>query len=94
MFDSTWLINAGDIMTLNNYSDYLSLRNEHLDKAEKMISTALSADPNNSTFWILTLGSCLKVKIILWLNFICVQLLRTRRTQVEFYMNTMEIFYS
>ena len=58
MFDSTLLINPGDIMTLNNYSYYLSLRNEHLDKAEKMISTALSADPNNSTFldtyaWVL-----------------------------------------
>lgn len=58
MFDSALLINPGDIMTLNNYSYYLSLRNEHLDKAEKMISTALSADPNNSTFldtyaWIL-----------------------------------------
>ena len=51
-------VNPGDIMTLNNYSYYLSLRNEHLDKAEKMISTALSADPNNSTFldtyaWVL-----------------------------------------
>ena len=58
MFDSTLLINPGDIMTLNNYSYYLSLRNEHLDKAEKMILTALSADPNNSTFldtyaWVL-----------------------------------------
>ena len=58
MFDSTLLINPGDIMTLNNYSYYLSLRDEHLDKAEKMISIAISADPNNSTFldtyaWVL-----------------------------------------
>jgi len=58
MFDSTLLINPGDIMTLNNYSYYLSLRDEHLDKAEKMISIAISADPSNSTFldtyaWVL-----------------------------------------
>lgn len=58
MFDSTLLINPLDIMTLNNYSYYLSLRNEHLDKAEKMITAALGVDPNNSTFldtyaWVL-----------------------------------------
>ena len=57
------LINPGDIMTLNNYSYYLSLRNEHLDKAEKMISTALSADPNNSTLLDTYAWPCLKVKL-------------------------------
>ena len=58
MFDSAIAINPNDIMTLNNYSYYLSLRNERLNQAEKMISTALSADPNNATFldtyaWVL-----------------------------------------
>lgn len=58
MFDSAIAINPNDIMTLNNYSYYLSLRNERLDYAEKMISAALSADPNNATFldtyaWVL-----------------------------------------
>ena len=58
MFDSAIAINQNDIMTLNNYSYYLSLRNERLNQAEKMISTALSADPNNATFldtyaWVL-----------------------------------------
>ena len=52
MFDSAIAINPNDIMTLNNYSYYLSLRNERLDYAEKMISAALSADPNNATFQI------------------------------------------
>lgn len=58
MFDNALAINPNDIMTLNNYSYYLSLRNERLDVAEKMISHALSADPNNGTFldtyaWVL-----------------------------------------
>lgn len=58
MFDNALAINPNDIMTLNNYSYYLSLRNERLDVAEKMISRALSADPNNATFldtyaWVL-----------------------------------------
>ena len=58
MFDSAIAINPNDVMTLNNYSYYLSLRNERLDYAEKMISAALSADPNNATFldtyaWVL-----------------------------------------
>ncbi|WP_292265074.1 tetratricopeptide repeat protein [Butyricimonas sp.] len=58
MFDSAIAINPNDIMTFNNYSYYLSLRNERLNQAEKMISTALSADPNNATFldtyaWVL-----------------------------------------
>lgn len=58
MFDSALAINPNDIMTLNNYSYYLSLRGERLDYAEKMISAALSADPNNATFldtyaWVL-----------------------------------------
>lgn len=58
MFDSALAINPNDIMTLNNYSYYLSLRNERLNQAEKMISAALSIEPNNATFldtyaWVL-----------------------------------------
>lgn len=58
MFDDALKINPGDIMTLNNYSYYLSLRKERLEEAEKMITVALSVEPNNSTFldtyaWVL-----------------------------------------
>lgn len=58
MFDEVLKINPNDIMTLNNYSYYLSIRNERLNDAERMSAKTVSADPNNPTFldtyaWVL-----------------------------------------
>ncbi len=57
-FDKALELKPNFIEVLNNYSYFLSLRNEKLDKAEKMSSLSNSLSPNNSTFldtyaWIL-----------------------------------------
>lgn len=58
MFDKVLMINPNDILVLNNYAYYLSLKNERLDLAEKMSSKAVALEPNNSTYldtyaWVL-----------------------------------------
>lgn len=47
-----------DPFILNNYSYYLALRKEHLDKAERMAAQVVKENPNNSTYldtyaWVL-----------------------------------------
>lgn len=58
MFDNALNIDPNDGLILNNYAYYLSLRNEHLDKAERMSSQAVSLEPGNGTYldthaWVL-----------------------------------------
>lgn len=58
MFDNVLKINPDDILTLNNYAYYLSLRNENLSLAEKMSSKAVAMESDNSTYldtyaWVL-----------------------------------------
>jgi tetratricopeptide (TPR) repeat protein len=50
--------NPSNYLVLNNYSYYLALRKEHLDKAEAMASKAVKADPENASYldtyaWVL-----------------------------------------
>lgn len=58
MFDKVLEINPNDILVLNNYAYYLSLRDENLSLAEKMSSKAVSMESDNSTYldtyaWVL-----------------------------------------
>lgn len=58
MFDEVLKINPADIIVLNNYAYYLSLREERLDLAEKMSSKAVSMESDNPTYldtyaWVL-----------------------------------------
>lgn len=58
MFDRVLEMNPDDILVLNNYAYYLSLRNENLSLAEKMSSKAVSMESDNSTYldtyaWVL-----------------------------------------
>lgn len=58
MFDNVLKINPNDILVLNNYAYYLSLRNEKLDLAERMSSQAVSMESDNGTYldtyaWVL-----------------------------------------
>ena len=58
MFDRVLEINPNDILVLNNYAYYLSLRNENLSLAEKMSSKAVSMESDNPTYldtyaWVL-----------------------------------------
>lgn len=58
MFDKVLLINPNDVLVLNNYAYYLSLRNERLDQAERMSSKAVSMESDNATYldtyaWVL-----------------------------------------
>lgn len=58
MFDQVLKMNPDDIVVLNNYAYYLSLRNERLDLAEKMSSKAVSMESENPTYldtyaWVL-----------------------------------------
>lgn len=58
MFDEVLKINPDDVLVLNNYAYYLSLRNERLDLAEKMSSKAVSMESDNPTYldtyaWVL-----------------------------------------
>lgn len=43
-------IDPSNAYVLNNYSYYLSLRNEQLEKAEKMAQKALDSDPANTSY--------------------------------------------
>ena len=57
-YDKVLSINPDNSIVLNNYSYYLSLRSEQLDKAEKMAGKAVELDPYNQnnldTFaWVL-----------------------------------------
>ena len=57
-YDSALVYNKDNIMCLNNYAYYLSLRNEDLDKAEEMSFRTIKAEPDNKTYldtyaWIL-----------------------------------------
>lgn len=57
-YDKALEINPYNLHILNNYSYYLSLQNKDLDRAEKMSSLAVKAEPTNSTFldtyaWVL-----------------------------------------
>ncbi|MCM1032095.1 MAG: tetratricopeptide repeat protein, partial [Oscillibacter sp.] len=58
MFDKVLEINPNNILVLNNYAYYLSLRNENLSLAEKMSSKAVSMESDNPTYldtyaWVL-----------------------------------------
>lgn len=58
MFDKVLEVNPNDILVLNNYAYYLSLRDENLSLAEKMSSKAVSMESDNSTYldtyaWVL-----------------------------------------
>lgn len=57
-FDEVLVINPNDAFTLNNYAYFLSLRNDQLEKAEKMSKRSNMLVENNSSFldtyaWIL-----------------------------------------
>lgn len=58
MYEKAIGINPQNTHVLNNYSYYLSLKRQDLDKAEKMSSLTVKAEPTNPTFldtygWIL-----------------------------------------
>lgn len=57
-YDSAMVYNPENIMLLNNYAYYLSLRAEQLDRAEEMSYRTVRAEPTNKTYldtyaWIL-----------------------------------------
>ncbi|MFH0895009.1 MAG: tetratricopeptide repeat protein [Bacteroidota bacterium] len=57
-YDKSLALNPKNPYLLNNYSFYLSLRGEKLDKAESMAKSANEMNPNNSSFldtwaWVL-----------------------------------------
>lgn len=57
-FNKALVINPKDVYVLNNYSYYLSVRGDSLDKAEKMSLLSNQLEPDNSSFqdtygWIL-----------------------------------------
>ncbi|RME16839.1 MAG: hypothetical protein D6799_04505 [Bacteroidetes bacterium] len=57
-FEYALTINPDNALVLNNYAYYLALRNEKLDKAEKMSKRSLEISPDNPNFldtyaWIL-----------------------------------------
>jgi tetratricopeptide (TPR) repeat protein len=57
-YDKALALDPDNSYVLNNYSYYLSLRNENLDKAEKMARRANELDPKNANFqdtfaWVL-----------------------------------------
>ncbi len=47
-YDNVLKLNPENAIVLNNYSYYLSLRNEHLDKAKNMAKKSVEIDPYNS----------------------------------------------
>ena len=47
-YDKVLILNPENTIVLNNYSYYLSLRSENLDKAEKMAQKSVEMDPYNS----------------------------------------------
>ena len=57
-YDSALVYNKDNILALNNYAYFLSLRKEDLDKAEQMSYRTIKAEPDNITYldtyaWIL-----------------------------------------
>lgn len=57
-YDSALVYNKDNVLCLNNYAYYLSLRNEYLDKAEEMSYRTIKVEPDNRTYldtyaWIL-----------------------------------------
>ncbi|HBX49826.1 MAG: hypothetical protein A2275_06765 [Bacteroidetes bacterium RIFOXYA12_FULL_35_11] len=57
-FDNLIKLDPENILTLNNYSYYLALRNEYLEKAELMIKKVVTKEPNSATYldtyaWVL-----------------------------------------
>jgi tetratricopeptide (TPR) repeat protein len=57
-FNKVLEMDPNNLLVLNNYSYYLSVRGEHLDKALDMIEEVIAKEPGNSTYldtyaWIL-----------------------------------------
>ena len=57
-YDAALAFNPNNDLILNNYSYYLALRNESLEKAEKMSALAVKRNPNNNSYldtyaWVL-----------------------------------------
>lgn len=57
-YDSCLVYTPDNVSCLNNYAYYLSLKEEQLDKAEKMSYRAIKAEPSNKTYidtyaWVL-----------------------------------------
>lgn len=57
-FDNLLRLEPGNVAILNNYSYYLSLRNDSLEKAERMIKKVIDMMPDNPTYldtyaWVL-----------------------------------------
>jgi len=57
-FDDLLALDPDHVVVLNNYSYYLALRNERLDKALEMITRCIGIEPDNSTYldtyaWVL-----------------------------------------
>ena len=57
-FEKVLALDPGNILVSNNYSYYLSLRGEKLDKALKLIKNAIEKEPNSSIYldtyaWVL-----------------------------------------
>ena len=49
-YDKALEYNENNILILNNYAYYLSLEGQELDKAERMSSKTVQAEPNNPTY--------------------------------------------
>lgn len=49
-YDEALELNPDDAYALNNYSYYLSMQNENLEKASKMSARSLELEPENSSF--------------------------------------------
>lgn len=57
-YEEVLAANPNNYLVLNNYSYYLALRKENLDKAEKMAAQAVKANPDNASYldtyaWVL-----------------------------------------
>jgi tetratricopeptide (TPR) repeat protein len=57
-YDEALALNPNNDLILNNYSYYLALRNENLEKAEKMAAQLIKGNPDNASFldtyaWVL-----------------------------------------
>ena len=57
-YEKALKLNPQNLGVLNNYSYYLSIKNENLDKAERMSGITVKAEPTNATFldtygWVL-----------------------------------------
>lgn len=57
-YEDALVYKPNDPLVLNNYSYYLALRKEHLEKAERMAAQVIKEQPNNATYldtyaWVL-----------------------------------------